>query len=163
MLRRTLIYAVAALVFLFGMRLGSMLQAHGVRRNSAFPAMPIPADQRAEPTRLAPTLPPSDFPHNPLAQHAYYVAAKIEPLLDQLPCDCENSPKNDRASLLDCFENRKASRSLACQQEAYYAYQESRAGKSAREIRKGILDGAWKNANLSSWKRPLVVKVAADQ
>ncbi|HVB33588.1 MAG TPA: hypothetical protein VNJ52_04320 [Patescibacteria group bacterium] len=162
MLRRTLIYTAAALLFLFGMRLGTMAKAQEGRQSSASLASTILAGHSALPEgRLAPTLPASDFPDNPVAQHAYATAAKIEPLLSRLPSECGAQAKAAHASLLGCFQDRQASRCPACQREDYYAYQKSRDGKSARQIRQGILQGAWKKANLSSWKQPLTVKTAA--
>jgi hypothetical protein len=162
MLRRTLIYSAAALLFLLGMRLGSMTKAYEVRQSSAPPARTNQTYSSASSRQqLAPTLPASDFPDNPVAQHAYATAAKIEPLLNRLPSDCGAKGQTTHASLLACFQGRKASRCNACEAEDYYAYQESRDGKSAGQIRKAILQGEWKSVNLSSWKQPLVVKIAA--
>ena len=160
MLRRTLIYAVAAVLFLLGMRWGTMAEAQQTR-TAALPEVQTVYHQTTRPGPLSPTLPFSDFPNDPLAQHAYAAAAKIKPLLNQLPSTCTGASLQDRASLLDCFQNRQASRCPTCQREAYYAYHESRDGKSARQIRNGILKGAWKSVNLSSWKQPLPLKVAA--
>lgn len=162
MLRRTLIYSAAALLFLFGMRLGSMTKAHEARQSSAPPARTTQAYSSASSRQqLAPTLPASDFPDNPVAQHAYATAAKIEPLLNRLPSDCGAKGQTAHASLLACFQDRQASQCHACEAEDYYAYQESRDGKSVHHIRRRILQGAWKSVNLSSWKHPLVVKIAA--
>lgn len=162
MLRRTLIYAVAALLFLLGMRWGTMAEAQETRTAALQKVQTsIIYHQTARSRQLGPTLPFSDFPNDPLAQHAYAAAAKIEPLLNQLPSTCTSARPKDRASLLKCFQNRQASRCPTCQREAYYAYQESRNGKNARQIRKGILKGAWKSVNLSRWKQPLSAKVAA--
>ena len=161
MLRRTLIYAVAALLFLLGMRWGTMAEAQDTR-TAALPAVQTPVyHQTTRSSQLSPTLPFSDFPNNPVAQHAYAAAAKIKPLLNQLPSTCTDASLKDRASLLDCFQNRQASRCPTCQREAFYAYLESRDGKTARQIRKGILKGAWKSVNLSSWKQPVLAKAAA--
>lgn len=160
MLRRTLIYAVAALLFLLGMRFATTLQAHQQSQASALPAASVSGSHSARPQPLlAPTLPASDFPDNPVAQHAYATAAKIEPLLNQLPSECSKN-QTAQATLLDCFQNRQAAQCRACQREDYYAYKERRAGKSARQIRKGILRGAWKTVQLSRWKRPLPLNIA---
>lgn len=160
MLRRTLIYAAAALLFLLGMRFATTLQAHQERLASALAANPAPTARPAgSATGLAPTLPATDFPDNPVAQHAYATAAKIEPLLNQLPSECGKT-QIGHATLLNCFQNRQASQCKACQKEDYYAYRESREGDSTRQIRRQILQGAWKNVHLSRWKTPLLVKIA---
>lgn len=162
MLRRMLIYAAAALLFLLGMRWEATAQAHeraqaGVQLETA-----VPVNHSARPAdRFAPTLPAEDFPGNPVAQNAYATAAKIEPLLNQLPCDCGHVKPSSQPNLLGCFQDRQASRSLACQEEDYYAYQKSRDGSSVRQIRKGILRGAWKSVNLSSWKRTQMLKTTS--
>jgi hypothetical protein len=159
MLRRAFVYAVAALLFLFGMRLATLSQAREARTSAAPLAKTVPAYHPAYPKpQFAPTLPASDFPKNAVAQHAYATAAKIEPLLNQLPCLCDCQGKH--STLLDCYEDRQAAHCIACQRETYFAWQESRDGQSASEIRKEILRGAWKNTTLSTWKRPLIVKIA---
>jgi hypothetical protein len=164
MVRRVTIYAVAALLFLLGIRLGTMWQTHAERQRSALPATVIPTRQSSRPDeRLAPTLPPSDFPRNPVAQHAYYTAALIEPLLEKLPCDAGSAGHAADGTLLSCFQDRQAAHCPACLREDYYAYTESRDGENAREIRQGILEGAWKDINLSKWDSPLLVKIAADR
>jgi hypothetical protein len=56
MLRRTVIYAVAALLFLLGMRLGTALQARDARQGLAPGTMQILVEPSAKPSRLAPTL-----------------------------------------------------------------------------------------------------------
>ena len=161
MLRRTLIYAVGALLFLVGMRYATTVQAHEAGRTRALSASPAPAVRSAGAALgLGPTLPAADFPDDPVAQHAYAAAAKIEQLLNQLPSECSRN-RIGGATLLNCFQNRRASHCSACQREDYYAYRQSRDGKSDRQIRQGILQGAWKNVHLSSWKEPLDVKIAA--
>ena len=161
MLRRTLTYALAALLFLLGMRFETTVQAHGELQQSALSVNPAPSVGTApSASGLSPTLPASDFPDNPVAQHAYATAAKIEPLLNQLPSECGKN-ETGSATLLNCFQDRKASDCNACQKEDYYAYHESRAGDSVHQIRQGILQGAWKSIHLGSWKTPLIVKIAA--
>ncbi len=161
MLRRTLIYAAAALLFLLGMRFATTLQAHQEKPASALAVNSTPKARHAgSASGLAPTLPATDFPDNPVAQHAYATAAKIEPLLNQLPSECGQSQAGE-ATLLNCFQDRQASQCKACQKEDFFAYTESREGDSTRHIRKKILQGAWKRVHLSSWKTPLVVKIAA--
>jgi hypothetical protein len=150
--KRTLIYSAAALLFLLGMRLGTMAQD---RQKPAVSNTSVPAYHAAPPRgRLAPTLPPRDFPKNPVARHAYAAAAHIEPLLYQLPCYCHCDRELGHTSLLTCYQTRHASKCGTCLMEEYYAYEESRKGKTAAQIRQGIIRGDWQHVDLSKWEKP---------
>jgi hypothetical protein len=152
-LKRMLIYSAAALLFLVGMRLGTMAQD---RQKPAVSSNPVPAYHVAPPRgRLAPTLPPRDFSQNPVAEHAYAAAAHIEPLLYQLPCYCHCDHELGHTSLLSCYQTRHASECGTCMMEDYYAYEQSRKGKTVRQIRQGIIRGDWQHVNLSKWQKPL--------
>jgi hypothetical protein len=158
-LKRVVYYGVAALLFLLGMRLGTW--AHSSQEQNA-PREPVPAYHKTPPKgRLAPTLPPRDFPRDPVAQHAYAVASRIEPLLYQLPCYCHCDREMGHTSLLSCYLDRHASGCAVCEMEAFYAYQESRKGKTPRQIRAGIIRGDWQRVNLSHWNKPLRGKGAS--
>jgi hypothetical protein len=156
--KRVLYCGVAAVLFLLGMQLGTWAQSSRQRS----PAKePVPAYHATPPKgRLAPTLPPRDFPRNPVAQHAYAAAARIKPILYQLPCYCHCDREMGHTSLLSCYQDRHASGCAVCEMEAYYAYQQSRKGKTAREIRAGIIRGDWTRVNLSKWEKPLRGKAA---
>lgn len=153
--RRTLIYSAAALLFLLGMRLATLAKGRGPSPASTASTAALVRD------RLAPTLPPADFPKNPVAQHAYAAAARIAPLLSDLPCDCRCGSATAHSSLLGCFETRHAAHCLACQREDLYAFDQSREGKKPRQIRRGILRGAWRHVKLSPWRKPFPEKRAA--
>jgi hypothetical protein len=153
MLKRTFIYAAAALLFLLGMRLGTMAKD---RQKPAASSNSVPAYHVAPPRgHLAPTLPPRDFPQNPVAQHAYAAAAHIKPMLYQLPCYCHCDHELGHTSLLTCYQTRHAEECATCLMEEYYAYEQSRKGKTAAQIRQGIIRGEWKNVDISKWKTPL--------
>jgi Protein of unknown function with PCYCGC motif len=153
MLKRTLIYSAAALLFLLGMRLGTMAKE---RQKPAASGNSVPAYHAAPPRgHLAPTLPPRDFPQNPVAQHAYAAAAHINPILYQLPCYCHCDHELGHTSLLSCYQTRHAEECATCLMEDYYAYEQSRKGKTAAQIRQGIIRGDWKNVDISKWKTPL--------
>jgi hypothetical protein len=134
------------------MRLGTMAKD----RQPSVASTAVPAYHAAPPRgRLAPTLSPRDFPKNPVAQHAYAVAAHIEPLLYQLPCYCHCDRELGHTSLLSCYQTRHASECAVCQMEDLYAFEQSREGKTPRQIRQGIIRGAWQHVNLSKWQKPL--------
>lgn len=155
-LRRAVFYAIAVLVLLVGMRLGT----HAGQKHAATPRAnsSVPAYHPAAPAgRLAPTLAPADFRGNPVAQHAYAAAAGIAPLLYQLPCYCHCDRELGHTSLLSCYQTRHAAECAVCLMETYYAYQESRKGRSASQIRQGIIRGDWQRVDIRPWQRPLPV------
>jgi hypothetical protein len=152
MLRRSLFYAIAAVVLLVGMRLGTMAQQPRkplVTRSAASVAQTVSHN-----SRLAPTLPPRDFSGNPVAEHAYAAAARIEPLLRQLPSYCGHG-KSSRTNLLSLYQTRNASACNVSLKETFYAFQQSREGKTVSQIRRGIIHGNWRHVNLSKWRAPL--------
>ena len=62
-------------------------------------------------------------------QVAYDVAAKIPGVLHQLPCYCY-CDRIGHKSLRTCYESDHAAHCATCLKEAYFAYFESRKGKS---------------------------------
>ena len=80
--------------------------------------------------------------------HAYELAAKIPVVLHQQPCYCF-CDRIGHNSLHSCFENTHGARCSTCLKELYYSYQQQKAGKTATEIRAGIIKGDWKAINLN--------------
>ena len=117
----------------------------------------VPAYHSAPPAaaeKLEPTLPPRDFPNDPTSERAYAAAAKIKPILYQMPCYCRCDKEVGHTSLLSCYQDRHASVCGTCKMELYYAYMESRAGKTAAQIREGIMRGDWQRVDMSKWAAP---------
>lgn len=81
--------------------------------------------------------------------HAYELAAKIPKVLHQQPCYCY-CDRMGHNSLHSCFENTHGARCDVCLKELYYSYTESKKGKTAAQIRKGIIRGQWKQVNLET-------------
>lgn len=81
--------------------------------------------------------------------HAYELAAKIPKVLYQLPCYCY-CDRTGHKSLRTCYESTHAAKCAACMKEAYFAYLETKKGKSPAEIRKGIIEGQWDSIDLES-------------
>lgn len=104
--------------------------------------------------KLAATLPPSDFPNDPTSERAYAAAAKIKPILYQMPCYCHCDKEIGHTSLLSCYQDRHASICSVCKMELYYAYVESHKGKPALAIRTGIMRGDWQKVDMSEWAAP---------
>ena len=81
--------------------------------------------------------------------HAYDLAAKIPTVLHQQPCYCY-CDRMGHNSLHSCFESTHGARCEICLKELYYSYAESRKGRTASQIRKGIMQGEWKQVNLEA-------------
>lgn len=122
-----------------------------ISQDPAAPASNVPAyhDQAPE-EELPAVLPSTQFKGD--TARAYEAAARIKPVLYQLPCYCycdRDKAKNHR-SLLDCFRTEHGAQCSICKKEAIYAYDQTRAGKSPAEIRKEIIDGKWQDVRLAS-------------
>jgi hypothetical protein len=85
----------------------------------------------------------------PYQMHAYELAAKIPVVLHQQPCYCY-CDRMGHNSLHSCFENTHGARCSTCLKELYYSYQQHKAGKTAAQIRAGIIKGNWKQIDLDS-------------
>jgi hypothetical protein len=85
----------------------------------------------------------------PYQTHAYDLASKIPVVLHQQPCYCY-CDRMGHNSLHSCFENSHGARCSTCLKELYYSYQENKKGKTAAQIRAGIIKGEWKQIDLQS-------------
>jgi hypothetical protein len=81
--------------------------------------------------------------------HAYEVAAKIPAVLHQQPCYCY-CDRMGHNSLHSCFENTHGAQCDICLKELYYSYAQTKKGKTARQIRQGIIQGEWRQVNLQT-------------
>ena len=81
--------------------------------------------------------------------HAYELAAKIPVVLHQQPCYCY-CDRMGHNSLHSCFEGTHGARCSTCLKELYYSYQQHKKGKTAAQIRAGIIQGDWKSIDLQS-------------
>ena len=85
----------------------------------------------------------------PYQTHAYELASKIENVLYQQPCYCY-CDRMGHKSLHSCFENTHGAECSICMKELYYAYTQHQSGKTAKQIRQGIIRGDWKHVELHS-------------
>lgn len=116
----------------------------------------IPAYNAAPPPKghkLPPILTKSDLwgadAQYPYQTHAYELAAKIPNVIHQQPCYCY-CDRMGHNSLHSCFENTHGAQCATCLKELYYAYQQHQKGKTAAQIRAGIIKGEWKPINLEA-------------
>src|SRR3984957_8328539 len=113
------------------------------RRGSqdASDAEPIPAFHSQVPAGPLPaTLSPEMF-SDAVVQNAYALAARVRKVLYQQPCYCHCDRSQGHGSLLDCFAGKHASGCDVCIREGFYAYEQSRKGQTAAQIRTGIEHG----------------------
>jgi len=116
----------------------------------------VPAYNAAPPkpgTKLPPILGKeqlwAEIAQYPFQTHAYELAAKIPVVLHQQPCYCY-CDRMGHNSLHSCFENTHGAQCATCLKELYYSYTEHKKGKSAKQIRAGIIQGEWKQVDLQS-------------
>lgn len=81
--------------------------------------------------------------------HAYQLAAKIPVVLHQQPCYCY-CDRMGHNSLHSCFENTHGAQCATCLKELYYSYAMHEKGKTAAQIRQGIIKGEWRQVDLQS-------------
>jgi len=85
----------------------------------------------------------------PYQTHAYELAAKIPTVIHQQPCYCY-CDRMGHNSLHSCFEGTHGARCTTCLKELYYSYQQHKKGKTAAQIRSGIINGEWKEIDLQT-------------
>jgi hypothetical protein len=85
----------------------------------------------------------------PYQIHAYELAAKIPVVLHQQPCYCY-CDRMGHNSLHSCFETTHGSQCSICMKELYYSYLMHQKGKTAAQIRRGIVAGEWKQVSLAT-------------
>jgi hypothetical protein len=95
---------------------------------------------------------------DPVVQNAYAVAAKVKSALYQQPCYCHCDRSQGHKSLLDCFASKHGSGCGTCIYEDFYTYEQSRKGKTAAQIRAGIIKGEWKTLDATKYQQPLPAK-----
>src|SRR5271169_3852983 len=86
----------------------------------------------------------------PYQTHAYELAAKIPKVIYQQPCYCHCDRGMGHNSLHSCFSGTHGAQCGTCLQELYYTYAMNKQGKTAREIRAGIIKGDWKSIDLNT-------------
>jgi hypothetical protein len=103
---------------------------------------------------LPATMDPAVF-NEPILQNAYAAAAKIKKTLYQQPCYCHCDRSHGHTSLLDCFASKHGSGCGTCLYEDFYSYEQSQKGRSAAQIRAGIIKGEWKTVEITKYQKPL--------
>lgn len=117
----------------------------------------VPAYHSAPPAKGAklPSILPAEALWGPEFQypyqtHAYALAAKIPNVLYQQPCYCHCDRSAGHKSLRSCFEDTHGAECGTCLKELYYTYQQTKAGKTPKQIRAGIIKGEWEKIDLQT-------------
>jgi hypothetical protein len=148
-LQHRLLYRGLTLAFLFLVTLSLSAEWAAPQEQGGVPA--YNAGPPPKGTKLPPTLAKSDLwgadAQYPYQTHAYELAAKIPTVLHQQPCYCY-CDRMGHNSLHSCFENTHGAQCATCLKELYYSYQQHKKGKTAAQIRAGIIKGEWKQIDL---------------
>jgi hypothetical protein len=119
------------------------------------PKDPVPAYHNEVPAGPMPaTLAPETFTEATV-QNAYALAAKIKKVLYQQPCYCYCDRHAGHGSLLDCYTGKHAAECGVCLREGLYAYEQTKKGKTAAQIREGIEKGDWKTVDMTKYQTPV--------
>ena len=121
-------------------------------------AEPLPAYHGQVPPGALPATMNPDFFGDPFVQNAYTIAARIKKTLYQQPCYCHCDRSQGHGSLLDCFASKHGAGCNICISEDFYAYEQLRKGKTAAQIRAGIIQGEWQSVDLAKYQKPLPAK-----
>ena len=109
------------------------------------PADDVPAYHASAPLKVS-SLPPilagaeltgSNFRY-PWQVHVYQQVARVSSVAYQLPCNCRCDRALGHTSLRSCFEGLHGAECSTCAQEGFYAYQQTKLGKTPAQIREGI-------------------------
>jgi len=147
MIRKLIAAAVISFAALAGMGFAYLGAQSAPQQDKA----DIPAFHATLPTPPLPaTLDPKVF-SDVLNQNVYALAAKEKAVLYQQPCYCHCDREVGHKSLLDCYVDRHASVCSVCKMEAVYAYQQTKLGKAPAQIREAIIQGKWKDVDLSKF------------
>jgi Protein of unknown function with PCYCGC motif len=115
----------------------------------------VPAFHAQAPNEELPATMDPELFSDPVVQNAYTVAAKIKKVLYQEPCYCHCDRSHGHKSLLDCFASKHGSGCGTCIYEDLYSFEQSGKGKSAAQIRAGIIRGEWKSVDATKYRQPL--------
>jgi hypothetical protein len=121
----------------------------------ANPAQDVPAYHSSAPLKVS-ALPPilsgakltgTNFRY-PWQAHVYQDVAKVSSVAYQLPCNCRCDRALGHTSLRSCFEGLHGTECSTCAQEGFYAYEKTKLGWTAAQIRAGIAQHQYESIDL---------------
>ena len=119
------------------------------------PADDVPAYHPAAPLKIS-ALPPilagakltgENFRY-PWQIHVYEQAAKVSSVIYQLPCNCRCDRALGHTSLRSCFETMHGTECSTCAKEGFYAYIQTKLGKTPAQIRAGVAHHDYESIDL---------------
>ena len=138
-----------ALLFLLTLTVSAQWSGHADEKGvPAYNAAPPPKGTKL-PAILMKDQHWGDDAQFPYQTHAYELASKIPNVLHQQPCYCY-CDRMGHNSLHSCFESTHGAQCATCLKEVYYSYEQHKKGKTATQIRAGIIKGEWKQIDLQS-------------
>jgi len=150
-LRRNHVHRALTLIFLLAVTLTVSAQWTAQQEEGGIPA--YNAGPPPKGTKLPAVLNKSELwgadAQYPYQAHAYELASKIPNVLHQQPCYCY-CDRMGHNSLHSCFETTHGAQCSTCLKELYYSYQQNKKGKTATQIRAGIIKGEWKQIDLQT-------------
>jgi hypothetical protein len=119
------------------------------------PAGDVPAYHPSAPLTIS-ALPPilsgaqlkgADFRY-PWQVHVYKVVAKVSSVAYQLPCNCRCDRALGHTSLRSCFEGLHGTECATCAKEGFFAYEQTKLGKTPEQIREAIARHEYESIDL---------------
>ena len=109
------------------------------------PADDVPAYHPAAPLKVS-ALPPiltaalltGSNSRYPWQLHVYQQVAKVSSVAYQLPCYCRCDRALGHTSLRSCYETAHSTECDTCAKEGFFAYQQTKLGKTPAQIRAAI-------------------------
>ena len=154
-------FLVALLILLFaaaGSARAQQSSDHSEQGSASPKKSAVPPYHTSPPSGTLPaTIDPKQF-GDAVTQNIYALAAQVKEVLYQEPCYCGCDKEAGHKSLLDCYVDRHGSFCDVCKKEAVYAYLRTKKGETAEQIRKEIIEGKWKDVDLTKYEKPLTSK-----
>ena len=146
---RKRVLALSLLFFLVTMVSAPWLQSESDQGVPHFNAAPPAKGAKLDPILTKDQL-WGDNAQYPYQTHAYELAAKIPDVIYQQPCYCYCDRGMGHNSLHSCFSGTHGAQCGTCLKELYYTYTMHKQGKTAGQIRAGIIKGEWKQVDLAT-------------
>ena len=157
----SLLAAAAGLLVLPQFAASPVQHMPGTQQGTASPNEPTPAFHAEAPKdALPPTMEASLFT-DIQTFNAYVVAGRSQKVLYQQPCYCHCDRSQGHGSLLDCFASRHGAGCDICQKEDFYSYEQTRKGKTAGQIREGIIKSEWQKVDTTKYAKNSLPPLAA--
>jgi hypothetical protein len=84
----------------------------------------------------------------PWQVHVYQEMERVGSVAYQLPCNCRCDRALGHTSLRSCFETLHGAECSTCAKEGFFAYQQTKLGKSPAEIRAAIMRHEYESIDL---------------